>query len=288
MTDAQHSTETEEDTLTPPVIPYDRPSSQSELIEKIVKVQPKQYLNLLYFYFRSLFPPKNKKVKVIIYGQGRSGSTLLENLICSTGYFKERGEIIRNYRQIIHFPLVFVRGFSRHYFKDNFIFHVKIYQLIDQNYQMIEPGKFLRKLHSEGWNIIYLNRQNILRQLISKEIAMQSNVYHRKNQVKISKKYFIDLERLSWELDLRIQLLAQERQHLQGLNYVGVNYESDLLDGLQHQSTVDRILDHLGLQHRPVQTKFHKTGQKNLSDSISNFDEFLSLIKTKGWESYLD
>ena len=251
-------------------------------------VRPIHYLNMFYCYVRSLFPPKNNQLKVVIYAQGRSGSTLLENLICSSGYFKERGEIISHYQKILRFPVAFVRGFSRHFAHENFIFHVKVYHLQDGDFSMMDPKKFLNKLQAEGWKIIFLHRENVLRQTLSRHKADKSKVYHIKKELGDEKKIELNLNDFAWEIERRKSLYQEEKAHLEGLDYIQVNYESDLSNADKQQQTLDRIFDYLGLPKTNVTTALKKTGKASLQDSISNYDEMLELVQAKGWAHYLN
>ncbi|MDN3204709.1 hypothetical protein [Algoriphagus sediminis] len=258
------------------------------LFEPTLKVNLRHKLNVAYLNLRSVLPPKNQNVKVVIYGQGRSGSTLLESLISSSGYFEEQGEIIRPYRRILGSPLAFVKGFANHYYKENFIFHVKDYQLSDEGLELIDPREFLHKLYKEGWKIVYLNRKNILRQSISKQIANQRNLFHQHNDQNIEKSYQIDLEELEYEIQLRMDYLKKERENLEGLKYEEVCYEEDLLDPRMHQKTINRLLDHFGLGPKKVSTSLKRTGKKPLEKQIKNYAEMVSFLKEKGWDYYLN
>ena len=70
--------------------------------------------------------------------------------------------------------------------------------------------------------------------------------------------------------------------------YHEVIYERDLKDNSKHQQTVDRILDYLGLEKRPVSTKYKKINKQSKQELISNYDEFVDCVREQGWEQYLD
>ena len=84
------------------------------------KLQKTSVINLWYQKFKvfscilaGYFIPENKKVKLLIFAQGRSGSTLLESLLCSTGYFSKQGEPLGIYFNVLFRPLDFLIGYAR-------------------------------------------------------------------------------------------------------------------------------------------------------------------------------
>ena len=212
----------------------------------------------------------------------------MENLICSTGYFKERGELIRHYRPIISDPVRFIRGYSRHYYKENFIFHAKIYQLKDRGFLMMKPKDFLTAMEKEGWKIIFIYRNNLLRQAVSKQIAIQRNIYHHKKDVILNKPFKIDTEMLENEILLRQQFYKDETDDLKDLPHLEINYEDDLLDSSLHQKTINRVLDFIGLPRREASTLLQRTSKKGLSDLISNYEEVVDVLDKNGWSYFIE
>ncbi|MCP4553420.1 MAG: hypothetical protein GY834_15575, partial [Bacteroidetes bacterium] len=112
------------------------------------------------FYFISL--KRKDSLKVVIFAQGRTGSTLLEGLICSTGYIKEGGEQFRKSGINTKYPYEFITGFSNRFFVKRVIFHLKPHHLTKKRDKEYDPALFLQKLQKDGWKIIYLQRENKL------------------------------------------------------------------------------------------------------------------------------
>lgn len=67
---------------------------------------------------------RNKK-NVLIFGQGRSGTTLFEELMVSTGHFIGRHEVLNTVTREVIYPTSFVRGIGRMTPSENVILHVK-------------------------------------------------------------------------------------------------------------------------------------------------------------------
>lgn len=256
-------------------------------LELDTKTKLKHHLLINYCYLRSFFPPRNRKVKVLIFGQGRSGSTLLEDLIASSGLFRARGEIIRPFRSILKYPIRFIKGFSRHKFDENFIFHTKIYHLSYFGKELIHPQDYLESLYHDGWKIIFLFRKNTLRQCISNQIAMQSKRWFYNSDSNVNNKYYLDLENLEKQMDMRLCFLEKEQEYLKHIPHVTVNYENDLLYSKNHQMTIDRIFSFLSLPKTKISTQFKKGGKNDLKDQISNYTELVQLTRKRGWENFL-
>ncbi|MGB3294581.1 MAG: hypothetical protein WBB01_16475 [Phormidesmis sp.] len=186
----------------------------------------------------------------MIFAQGRTGSTLLENLLCSTGYFSENGEVLNTIYGEIAFPLSFISGLSKRY-PSNFIFHVKTYQLTQDRKKPIDPGTFLETLYADGWKIIYLRRENKIKQALSNIIANHRGKYHKLDQKEENLKILFSCEKLIKKVKKRLAYGEEEKAALANVTYHEVAYESDLENAQAHQKTVDRILEYLSLALEP-------------------------------------
>lgn len=232
--------------------------------------------------------PENKKVKVLIFGQGRTGSTLLESLLVSSGYFQKNGELLGIYEKTLFSPLNFIKGYSKLRKGENFIFHAKIYHLRTLDKEFMDPEKFVKGLYQDGWKIIFLNRSNVAKQTISSQIAKARKVYHRISDQEEEFYHELDLEKFQNEVKRRLDWLEEEKEILSHIDYLEVNYERDLSDSSKHQETVDRILNFLNLPLKPVKSRIRRTSNRPLSDIISNYGEYEKLLKIKGWDHFLD
>ena len=117
-----------------------------------------------------------KKGKFLIFSQGRTGSTLLMDLLSSHPEIHCDGELLY-YR--VPFPAQFVKLKSALTLKKHFGFKVKIYQLVEiQNIK--DPREFIMEFYNRGWKIISLKRENLLRHVISFWFAEENKKYHFK------------------------------------------------------------------------------------------------------------
>ena len=64
------------------------------------------------YLFNAIKTKSPDQVRVVIFAQGRTGSTLLESLLCSTGHFFKNGELLNNDtgKNEIIFPTQYIRG----------------------------------------------------------------------------------------------------------------------------------------------------------------------------------
>lgn len=243
---------------------------------------PVEELNAYLNYYR--FRNNHSTIKVIIFGQGRSGSTLLENLLASTGYFEERGELLGPRPNEIKNPYKYILGLAKS--SNNFLFHLKIYHLTRDRQNKKDCKVFLEKLYRDGWKIIFLDRRNKIEQTLSTHIAQHTQTYHKLN-VEIEKPLIkIDIERFQREVRERDQFRKEELEALSNIKYLQIYYEEDLKSNQNHQQTVDKILDFLNLERRPSSTNYHRINTYDSREIIINYDEFKEMVEnlssTKG------
>lgn len=229
--------------------------------------------------------------KFIIFGQGRSGSTLLVSLMnCHSEIFCD-GEIMskEKYGKIL-FPLKYINLSSRYAPKNGksvYGFKVKIYQLSrDQKYNNYLD--ILNTLNSNGWYFIHLRRSNILKQCLSVQIYLAHGFAHNKNKKKLSRrKIKIDLERLKRQMKERTIYCKKEDEFLTNISHLSINYENDLLNSEKHQDTANKIFKYLGLNECEVNTSYRKIASDKIEDNIENYDELCTFLKSEGYEHFL-
>ena len=116
----------------------------------------------LAYLFNLLYSSSQKNHKVFIFGQGRSGSTLLESLLKSTNYFESSGELLGPSPREVSDPFSYLSGLSKRSTK-HFLFHLKIYHLNRERKKKINPDVFLDQLYTDNWKMIYIKRENVIK-----------------------------------------------------------------------------------------------------------------------------
>lgn len=254
-------------------------------IPKPIKFQYRKYKAYIYS-FLSL--KKNDKLKVLIFAQGRTGSTLLENLICSTGYFRASGELLSPVKGRITFPYRYVDGLTRLKSDANFIFHLKVYHLTRDRKNSIDPNIFLKRLKKDNWKIIYLKRTNLLNHALSNIVAEKRQNYRKFDSIKENITLNLDLNELKNGINERQKFAKQDKLALKDIGSFSLEYEKDLEKSEFHQQSIDSILEYLNLEKRIVRTKHKKVNALTHKELIENYDDFYQLLKDNNWLKYLN
>ena len=254
-------------------------------ISKQLKCRSREALAYLFNYTKS---KPSDSVRAVIFAQGRTGSSLLESLLCSSQHFRQNGELLSAAHGEVLFPTHFIRGLSKWKSGSNFIFHVKIYQLTVDRNRPIDPASFMQSLYSEGWKVIYLRRQNKIKHALSNTLAEHRGAYHKYEDTKEDLKIFIDCERFLERVNNRVRIEAVEKEALANIEYHEVVYEDDLERSAEHQGTVDRLLAYLSLEQREVTTDHRKVNTMSMEELISNYDEFRDCLNGHGWGHFLE
>lgn len=267
-------------------------SSLSSKFVNQLKHRSQEAFSYILNYSKKLKP--SGSVRVVIFAQGRTGSTLLESLLCSTGHFRQNGELLDTSQGEVFFPLQFINGISKWKSEENFIFHLKIYQLVRDRKRPLDPTFFLETLYQDGWKIIYLRRRNKIKHALSNVVVKnrgarhQLDTWHKFNDDKEELNVFIDCERFVRKVEKRLRFDAYEKKVLANIEYHEVIYEDDLEQFTSHQRTVAKILEYLSLEPREAFTKHRKVNNLLLEQLISNYEEFVDCLSKQGWENFLE
>lgn len=215
-----------------------------------------------------------------IFGQGRSGSTLLGTLLGAHSKIDFRDEILFH-RKL--FPMAHVNGCASRSTAPFFGFHVKIYQLTEDQ-RIKRPELFIDRLLSKGWKMIYLRRLNVLRLAVSPLLARDRKLWHIRSDSEGKSKAAVRLDPREVETCVRnrLRFFKMESAILQNCAYLEVIYERDLLDAGRHGDTVGKVTDFLGLEREGTKSHLQKTTSPNLSDDISNLEEIHEHLRHKG------
>jgi LPS sulfotransferase NodH len=234
-------------------------------------------------YTASLIPLPRTAPRFVIFAQGRTGSSLLADLLNSHYAIRCEHEILGRRRVE---PARYVEGRGR-LFRSAYGFKVKVYQL--SHVQRREPHDFLVHLHSAGWRIVHLRRRNLLRQVLSGMAANDRGwyVHHAAMGAASQPPLSVDIAELRSQLEGRIWAGEREAEALRGVPHLPLEYEQHLLDGVAHQGTADLVCDYVGVERAPVSSRVLRTGTRALPDAIANFSEVESALRGSRFERYL-
>ena len=236
-------------------------------------------------YARSLAGSSGVKKKFIIFGQGRTGSTLLVDLLNSNSSVYCDEELF--FYKLLS-PARYAEGKSRLCQASVYGFKAKIYQLSDV--QRTDPALFMRRLHRNGWTIIHITRENLLRHSLSAVLAEQRQLYQEKGEIDLRahrEKEHVPVELLISEMQQRERYRRQEAAVLQDLPHLHVSYEADLSDSAKQQESLNRIFAALGVPGVEVHTSLRRINSTMLRDDVANYDELASALDSNGYERFL-
>lgn len=251
--------------------------------KKISRIILREYYTYAVGLSKKLVLPQTK---FIILSQGRTGSSLLQSLLDSHPQILCEGELLM---YPVSFPNLYIKSMAaRQYQKEvAWGFKVKPYHLTGT--QKRDLNKFICDFYAEGWKIIRLERKDIFRQTISGIIGKYRNTWvitsenSKLNKTKIK----IDTDQVIEWMEGKLKQKKWENEALDGLHYLNISYEDDLDDSENHQTTCDRICNHLKLPEKTIQTKLKKTTSRDLREEIENYDEVIERLKDTEYAQFL-
>lgn len=216
--------------------------------------------------------------KFIILLQGRSGSQLLGDLINSHPDIYCEPEIVGWKKWPTLFDLKAYIRYKRLERKEPvFGFRFKLRHITEVQEDNI--SYFLQNLHRRGWKIIYLKRENRFRQEISSLIGNQQNKWQYTTvDPLVGQQFHIDCDKLLQSIQDREKFAAQEKAIVKKVPHLALIYERDLLNPDQHQETLNKVFNFIGVTSSSISTSLVKISPKNLADIISNYEEVTSFI----------
>ena len=238
------------------------------------------------FSFQSKNEPTNK---FVIFSQGRTGSTLLVDLLNSHPQINCEDEIFNRQRHLfgrkIIWPYRFLKGMAVLRKQQVFGFKVKIYQLT--KHQKMTPKDFLDHLEKQHYKIIYLRRNNFLEHALSGLTAKQTKQYHLfEGDADQTQQFEFSATELERKMQRRSALQKQELALLDGRKYFEVVYDQDLKIQDQHQAICERIFTFLGLEKVKVNTNLKKVIRKKPAEQLSNFVQLQNYFSNTNFASF--
>lgn len=229
--------------------------------------------------------------KFIIFGQGRTGSTLLVNLInCAENVYCD-GEIFgTEYPFDIWHKRLYMKLRSKAFKQKTYGCRIKIYELYKhQGMSTDESIAFINTLAKDGWKIIHLTRTNKFRQCLSSLVAEERNVYHRQdNGEEVLDQITLDESQVLFRINWLLKFDSEEDKALEEIDVCSINYEVDLEDSNNHQATLDRITLFLNLKQATAKSNLKKTSARILSTYISNHKQIEQVVLNSKYKQYLN
>ncbi|MEM6615068.1 MAG: hypothetical protein AAF619_00920 [Pseudomonadota bacterium] len=225
-------------------------------------------------------------IRFLIFAQGRTGSTLLTSTLDTHPEITCHDEILGVPRA---FPMAYVENTARAHGVKCFGFHVKIYQLTTWQ-RITNVSIWLEKMSTRGWKILYLRRQNILKQIVSNAFAEAAGIYHHRQGQNTKRPNQIDIpvDKLYRSISWRLTQLDAERKALNGLDYLELLYDRDLETPDSQRQTFERIQSFLDVDVINLKARLQKAVNRPMSQLISNYDEVHSALLGTEYEIFLN
>ena len=246
----------------------------SLIIRALLKVT--HILELCWVYFIAILNTKSPEIKFLIFGQGRTGSTLLVELLNQIeGIYCDEELLNKRLFPIpikIPFPYLYVKGRSKMKKKRVYGFKVKIFQL--EEHQFLDPSTFIKKMNKAGYRIIYLYRRNLKEQVLSNLLALHNSKFHVANDENYTFRPFkLDIDDYKRRKTRRKEALERERSILVNYDHLKLCYEEDLLHEKMHKNCIDKICSFLSIDSNPVIAPLKKSNIFKEEEIIENYLE---------------
>jgi LPS sulfotransferase NodH len=251
-----------------------------------MKLLKKSYRQIVTYTASLLKTPQEPKRKFVLFFRPRAGSNLLCNLLNSHPEVFCDGEIFGvGYVGKVRFPNFYLKGRYAIAKKEVYGFKININQIRNLG----EAQTFFSDFHQQGWKIIYIRRNNSLRQAVSFLIAQQRNEWVGTPKNTLTGKLPVNPNELVSKIERIEQAIQKEQELLAPFSPLNIIYEDELLSAGQHQTTLDRNFDFLGIDSVPVKSNMAKTAFSNdLTDIIENYDEVEKIISQTPYAHFLE
>lgn len=223
-----------------------------------------------------------QKTRFILYGHGRTGSSLLGRYInqhpdaCFGGelYHFNNLKNLSAWKKFLatHIPRMYLRrkvnSCEESCFGFSFLF-----------YQFVLARTSVEKMNEWGWKIIHLKRDNILDQVLSNQVAHLRKKWHASSDDAAQEEsqsglFEVDKEDALNRLIYISNANKEQQNSMNAIPHFSVHYENDLKEQSQHQYTLNKVFDFLELDRIRLDTPdLLKTFNKPYSEIVSNYDE---------------
>lgn len=223
--------------------------------------------------------------RFILFGRGRSGSTLLVSMLDNHPAITCAGEVLR-FRTInpaAHLHRVLDAGKTP-------VSGAKLLSYQMRTIHKMPPNSdFLRRLADQGVTIIYLARENLVRHAVSNIYARTQRIYHLTNAITPGPrpKITISADQICTWIDGSARLGDYEQAVLRDVPHLPLTYESDLATSPARTATWGRLLQHFGQTDQPLRTTLQKVTADDLRQIIANHDALMEALSHTRYARFL-
>lgn len=233
----------------------------------------------------------------VIFGMGRTGSSLLVSLLNSHPQIHCEGELFRlgHWRRPLHplarlwqrhpMPYLVYRQVYTRFIVRKCVYGFKLHTKLNGNQLADTPG-FLRSVDHKGWKIIHLERESLFDQVISGMVAGQTQRYFGHNRgPEPSVQVTIPTDTFRARMEQTLKTSESNRQTLASIPHLVVTYEEDLARDISWQATVARICGFLDLPSTThIESRATKPWSRPYSELITNYAELVETARQNGYD----
>lgn len=254
-------------------------------LRKTIDYQSLGYAREMVYAAKAKMGKHHHEKRFVIFGRGRSGSTLLVDLLNSSSDIYCDSEILNR-------PVFSLYGHIENCSKMHpariYGFKLLSYQ-IRSVHKLSDPDAFLDHLVNQlNYKMIFITRKNLLRQTLSKHYAAFRNSWHEKGGQVTRPKMKVDLPLLLKNLDEGYQLGLYEEERISRVDHLPLTYEDDLSEPDRQVKTVNKIADYLDTERFETNTSLRKITSNSYADFIENYEEMAKALAPTRYEIHLD
>jgi len=229
--------------------------------------------------------PQNGQRRFVIFGDGRTGSTLLTRLLANHPLIHCDDEILHDWRT---FPAHWVRDRAAAAAGTVYGFKLLTYQLTDVLcLPWARASGFLDWLQANGFLLIYLTRENRVEHALSQISARVRGFHRRTGDPRARRKIRVDRDDLFGWLE---QIEMRERDNralLDGRDFLSLEYGRDLCREPAWQGTVARVCDFLGIPPAAASADLEKVNLGTLEDIVENAADVRHYLEGTPYQRFL-
>lgn len=223
----------------------------------------------------------------VVFGQPRTGSTLLVRLLQSHPQVQCDGEILGNHRWG-RGPKLLLRPVVRRFPEPYILWRASRSTAPAYGFKLLvthvaAPSTLIARLQRSGWQIIHIQRRRLFDIALSRTVARMTGhwVGFRKDVQPVNTSLVVEREYLLHQAKQCIALQQKELVALRTIPHVRVTYEDDLLADQNRNRICGLIFTALQVERRPVFTKRQRSWDRPYSELVTNFAELEALMASE-------
>jgi|GEM_PF-3016651 len=224
----------------------------------------------------------------MILTAGRSGSTLLVDLLNANSEIHCEGEILATHAAGFD-AVAALETYVREKNCTHFGFKAKRFHF--ENCFHLNLNTVLDTLAQNGWTFVYVYRRNLVDIAVSKFYAEGRGKYfnysHEKKPSAPSIEF--DADTFIGFLEYIDEYNQNDRSSIQNYPHLSICYEEDLLDNSQHTDTLKKIYQFLGIKKRLYRKKIYTTKivPEDRSEIIRNWADIKKRVQATKYREFL-